>query len=153
MRRINIFTVELVKESGKLYDLENVVIKSPEDGYKVVEKVFDLSGKTKEHFGILSLSTKGQVIGAHIIHIGGLNVSIVGARDIFQQAILNNAHSIILFHNHPSGIPTPSPEDISVTERMIAGGNILGIDVIDHLIIGHDTFTSLREKGYMDEKK
>ena len=149
MKRINIFTVKLVKESGKLYDLENTFIKSPENAYEAIEKVFDLNSKTKEHFGILTLSTKNQIIGAHIIHIGGLNISIVQMREVFQQAILNNAASILCFHNHPSGDPTPSPEDISITERLMESGKILGIDVLDHLTIGDKRFISLREKGHM----
>lgn len=149
MKRINIFTVKLVKESGKLYDLENTIVRSPETAYEAIEKVFDLSGKTKEHFGIFTLSTKNQIIGAHIIHIGGLNVSIVQMREVFQQAILNNACGIICFHNHPSGNPAPSPEDIDITKRLMESGRILGIDVLDHLIIGDNRFTSLREKGHM----
>ena len=149
MKRINIFTVELVKDSAKLYDLDDTVVRSPEDAYKAVEKVFNLSSKTKEHFGIFTLSTKNKIIGAHIIHIGSLNASIVHPREVFQQAILNNASAIVLFHNHPSGVPTPSPEDIEVTNRLVEGGKILGIDVLDHLIIGEGKFISLKEKGYL----
>ena len=149
MKRINIFTVELIKENGKLYDLEDAIVKSPDHAYDIIEKVFNLSAKPKEYFGMLSLSTKNKVMGAHIIHIGSVNASIVSARDVFQQALLNNATSIIVFHNHPSGNTNPSPEDIDVTKRLVNAGDVLGITVVDHLIIGHNEYLSLKTKGYM----
>ena len=148
MKRINVYTVELVRESAKLYDLENAIIKSPDDGYNIIEKVLSLSTKTKEHFGMLSLNTKNRVIGVHTLHIGSVNASICSPRDAFQQALLNNASSIVIFHNHPSGSTVPSKEDIDVTTRFYEAGKMIGIEVLDHLIIGEYNFISLREKGY-----
>lgn len=148
MKRINIYTVALVKEKGGLYDLESTMIKSPHTAHEVIEKVLALGSKTKEHFGIITLSTKNQVLGIHVIHIGSLNASIVHPREIFQAAILNNAASIIAFHNHPSGITDPSPEDIEATTRLYEAGKIIGIELLDHLIIGHHKMISLKDKGY-----
>lgn len=146
--RINIYTVELVKESAKVYNLDKFV-RSPEDAYVIVEDVLSLSTKTKEHFVMMSLNTKNDVIGLHTIHVGSVNSSIVHPRDVLQQAILNNASSFMVFHNHPSGNPTPSPEDIEVTKRLVDAGQIMGIELLDHIIIGTGKFVSLKEKGYM----
>lgn len=148
MKRINVYTVELVKEKGGLYDLESTQIKSPQHAADIINAVLSLNTKPKEYFAILTLSTKNKVLGVHTIHIGSLNASIVHPREVFQPAILNNAASIIAFHNHPSGVLVPSPEDIEVTERLHEAGKILGIEVLDHIIIG-DGYISLKEKGYL----
>lgn len=145
--RINVYSVELVRESTKIYDVSRQ-IKCPEDAYHMIEEIFHLSAKTKEHFGMLSLNVKNQVIGAHLLHVGTLNASIVHPRDVFQQALLNNAASLMIFHNHPSNNTTPSPEDIEVTKRLQEAGVIMGIELLDHLIVGEHTFTSLKERGY-----
>lgn len=147
MKRINVYTVELVKEKGGLYDLENTRITSPDEAHEIIEKVFSLSKKPKEHFGILTLSTKNTVLGAHIIHIGSLNASIVHPREVYQMAILNNSAGIIAFHNHPSGSLEASPEDIEVTKRLYEAGKIIGIDLMDHLIIGRNGVLSMKTKG------
>lgn len=149
-RRINVFTVKLVKESGKLYELDTKTVRSPRDGADIIKTVLNTDELPNEHFIMLSLSTKNEVIGFHTIFVGSLNASIVHPREIFQQALLNNAASIIVAHNHPSGDPTPSPEDINVTGRLVEAGKILGIELLDHLILGHgDKFVSLKEKGYL----
>jgi len=81
--------------------------------------------------------------------MGSLNASIVHPREVFRAAIKCSSASIICAHNHPSGDPTPSPEDISLTQRLLQAGEIVGIDVLDHLIIGDSSFVSLKEKGHM----
>lgn len=146
--RINIYSVELVRESAKVYDLDKV-INSPERAYDVIEEVLKLSSKTKEHLVMMSLNTKNEVVGLHTIHIGSVNASIVHPREILQQAILNNATSFMIFHNHPSGDPSPSREDIDVTKRLAEAGTIIGIQLLDHIIIGTNRFVSLKEKGYV----
>lgn len=149
-RRINVFTVKLVKESGKLYELDTKIVRGPRDGADIIKTVLNTDELPNEHFIMLSLSTKNEVIGFHTIFVGTLNASIVHPREIFQQALLNNAASIIVAHNHPSGDPTPSQEDIQVTRRLVEAGKILGIELLDHLILGHgDKFVSLKEKGYL----
>ena len=146
MKRITRYSVELVKDKAALYDLESKRIKSPEDAYTIFEQVFSLSTKPAEHFVMLCLSTKNEVIGAHTLHIGTINMSVVGIREIFQRALLNNASSIMVAHNHPSNDTTPSPEDLAVTDRIVKAGKLIGVDVIDHLVIGEYGFTSIREK-------
>lgn len=146
--RINVYTVELVRESAKVYDLDKV-INSPSNAVDVIESVLSLSTKTKEHLVMMSLNTKNEVVGVHTIHIGSVNASVVHPREVFQQAILNNATSIMMFHNHPSGNSQPSQEDIHVTRRFVEAGKILGIGLLDHIVIGCGEYTSLKEKGYL----
>ncbi|OXS67536.1 DNA repair protein RadC [Lysinibacillus sp. KCTC 33748] len=97
---------------------------------------------------VLFLNVKNQIIHRKTIFIGSLNASIVHPREIYREAVKRSAASIICAHNHPSGVPTPSDEDIEVTRRILEAGYIIGIDLIDHLIIGDHQFISLKEKGY-----
>jgi DNA repair protein RadC len=104
---------------------------------------------TQEHFVCLYLNTKNQVLHKRTIFIGSLNASIVHPREIFKEAFRRSAASIICLHNHPSGDPAPSKEDIEVTKRLVECGKIIGIDLLDHLIIGEHKYVSLKEKGYL----
>ncbi|WP_341323410.1 JAB domain-containing protein [Solibacillus sp. FSL H8-0523] len=146
MKKITRYYVELVKDKTALYDLESKRIRTPQDGYKIIEEVFSLSSKPNEHFVMLCLNTKNEVIGAHTLHIGTINMSVVGVRDVFQSALLNNASSIMLGHNHPSQDVTASPEDLKMTQRLTDAGRLMGVPVIDHVIVGESNFTSLREQ-------
>lgn len=101
----------------------------------------------KEHFRILLLDTKNQIISTEEISIGTLNVSIVHPRDVFKAAIKRNSNSMILIHNHPSGDPTPSNEDVSITNRLVDAGSLIGIKVLDHIIIGDNRYISFKEKN------
>lgn len=101
----------------------------------------------KEHFNIALLDTKNQVLSVENISIGTLNASIVHPRDVFSMAIKKNANSIILLHNHPSGDPQPSSEDINITHRLVDVGNLVGIKVLDHIIIGDNRYISFKEKN------
>ncbi|WP_353096650.1 DNA repair protein RadC [Tissierella praeacuta] len=101
----------------------------------------------KEHFRVLLLDTKNQIIATEEISVGTLNVSIVHPRDVFKAAIKRNSNSMILIHNHPSGDPTPSNEDINVTNRLVDAGNLIGIKVLDHIIIGDNRYISFKEKN------
>jgi len=101
----------------------------------------------KEYLKAILLDTKNQVISIENISVGSLNASIVHPREFFNPAIRRSSASIILAHNHPSGDPTPSREDIGVTERLVKAGKILGIGVVDHVIFGNGIFVSLKEKG------
>jgi len=100
----------------------------------------------KEHFKVVLLNTKNQIISIEEISIGNLNSSIVHPREVFNIAIKRSANSIILVHNHPSGDSTPSKEDISITHRLIDAGNIIGIKVLDHIIIGDNNYVSLKQR-------
>lgn len=144
-KRINIVSLKLVKESSLLYKERSV--RSPEDGYQLM-KLF-LADKDREYFIVASLDTKNQPLSINVCHIGSLNASIVHPREVMKSAILSNAASIIVGHNHPSGLPEPSKEDIEVTRRLAETGKIIGIDVLDHIIVGDESFISLKEKGYL----
>lgn len=101
----------------------------------------------KEHFRIVLLDTKNQIIVTEEISVGTLNASIVHPRDVFKAAIKRNSNSMILIHNHPSGDPSPSNEDINITNRLIDAGNLIGIKVLDHIIIGDNRYISFKEKN------
>jgi len=103
----------------------------------------------QEHFIAMFLNTKNQVIHRQTIFIGSLNASIVHPREVYKEAVKRSAASVICAHNHPSGDPTPSQEDIHVTRRLTECGKMLGIELLDHLVIGDRNFVSLKEKGYL----
>ncbi|REK55765.1 MAG: hypothetical protein C6P36_11380 [Geobacillus sp.] len=139
--------IELGRRIHHLVNNDRYVIRSPEDGAKYVME--DMRFLSQEHFVAIYLNTKNQVIYRKTIFIGSLNASIVHPREVFKEAIKRSAASIICAHNHPSGDPTPSREDIDVTKRLAECGRIIGIELLDHLIIGDQKFVSLKEKGYM----
>lgn len=140
--------VELEKEvSMNCPDLVSV-IRSPEDAAAVGKGFMRIHENPEEYMYMICMNTKNRIIGVFEISHGNVNSSIVGVREIFQKALLANAVSILLMHNHPSGDPTPSREDIEVTRRICEAGRILGIQVLDHIIIG-DQYSSLKEKGHM----
>lgn len=103
----------------------------------------------KEHFVILHLDTKHCVIGEETVSMGSLDASIVHPREIFKSAVKRSASAILCVHNHPSGDPTPSPEDIAVTQRLHQAGKLLGIDVLDHIVVGDGRFISIQSQGHM----
>ncbi len=103
----------------------------------------------KEHFQVLFLNTKNQLLGKKVVSIGSLNASIVHPRELFRESIRYGSAAVILVHNHPSGDPTPSQEDLTMTRRVAEGGRLLGIEVLDHVIIGDNRFVSLKERGLM----
>jgi len=102
-----------------------------------------------ECFKVLLLNTKNEIIAIHTVSIGTINSSLVDAREVFKPAIKRGAASVAFAHNHPSGNPTPSETDIEVTTRLIDAGKLLGVNVIDHIIIGDGVFTSLRQERLM----
>lgn len=143
-KRVDIVSVKLVKESSMLYKQRRV--RSPQDSYELFRDY--LGDVDREHFVVACLDTKNQPTNISTVHIGSLNASIVHPREVLKTAILSNAASIICCHPHPSGDPTPSPEDIEITERLAAACNLLSIELLDHIIMGDNTFISLKEKGY-----
>ncbi|MCM3393955.1 MULTISPECIES: RadC family protein [Cytobacillus] len=139
--------VEIGRRISTLTYDDRYTIRSPEDGANYV--MHDMRFLSQEHFVCLYLNTKNQVLHKKTIFIGSLNASIVHPREVFKEAFRRSAASIICIHNHPSGDPTPSREDIEVTKRLAESGKIIGIEVLDHLIIGENKFVSLKEKGYL----
>ncbi|MGD9933282.1 MAG: DNA repair protein RadC [Dehalococcoidia bacterium] len=106
-------------------------------------------GKTKEELFVIALDTRGRMLGAPARVHGAVNSVPARAIDVFREAIVNEAISILLVHNHPSGDPRPSPADLTVTKELAAAGKLLGIDVIDHVIIGAGVYLSFREQSYV----
>jgi DNA repair protein RadC len=144
-KRINIVSLKLVKESSLLYKERS--IRSPEDGYQLMRQF--LGDLDREAFIVIGLDTKNQPTAINICHIGSLNASIVHPREVLKTVILSNAASFMVGHNHPSGNSSPSREDVEVTKRLAEAGKILGIDLLDHIIVGDEEFVSLKEKGYL----
>lgn len=107
----------------------------------------DLASLKQEHFIALYLNTKNQIINEHLVSKGTLNASLVHPREVFNPAVKASANSVILVHNHPSGDPTPSKEDETVTKNLVDAGELLGISILDHIVIGNNEFISLRETG------
>lgn len=104
-------------------------------------------GRPVEQFGVVLLDTKHRVLRTSLLSVGTLDASIVHPREVFREAASGGAAAIIVFHNHPSGDPRPSPEDVALTRRLIRAGEMMGIDVLDHVIIAENRFHSLRDAG------
>lgn len=133
------------------YEVKRTLIKErpTENPMSSPNAIYDLfkdyfSGLTREHFEVLHLDTKNKVIGKEVISIGTLDATVVHARDIFKSAIIQNSASIILMHNHPSGDPNPSRDDLKTSEKIKSVGEIVGIKVLDHIIFG-DYFYSMKQ--------
>ncbi|MBH5317158.1 DNA repair protein RadC [Paenibacillus sp. GSMTC-2017] len=124
-----------------------VTVRKPQDAADYVME--DLRYLKKEHFVCLFLNTKNHIIARETLSMGTLNSSLVHPREVFRAAIKCSSASIICAHNHPSGDPTPSPEDISLTKRLAEAGQLVGIEVLDHLVIGDGRFVSLKEQGHL----
>ena len=130
----------LVKESSK----EPIV--TPEDVWRLCS---DLSNLAQESFHVLLLNVKNQLINRHMISLGLVDASMVHAREVMRSAIIESASAIVLVHNHPTGDPTPSAEDIRITKHLIEAGKTVDIKIVDHIIIGrgNKAFLSMREEG------
>lgn len=122
-------------------------IRSPRDAADLLME--QLRYLQKEHFVCLFLNTKNHVIAQETLSMGSLNAAIVHPREVFRAAIKCSSASLICAHNHPSGDPTPSPEDIKLTKRLLEAGDIVGIEVLDHVVIGDGKFVSLKEQGFI----
>jgi len=124
---------------------DRFVVRSPADVAQLL--MAEMSHLEQEHFRVLYLDTRNRLLGSETVYVGSLNASHIRVSEVFREAVKRNCASIIVAHNHPSGDPTPSPEDVEVTRQLVAAGNLLDIEVLDHLIIGQQRFVSLRERG------
>ncbi len=140
--------LELAKRVATSDGVVHHIIKSANDVNNLIME--EMRYLKKEIFKALLLDTKNQVIKIVDVSVGSLNSSIVHPREVFSEAIKYGSNSIIFVHNHPSGDPTPSTEDIQTTQRLENAGNILGIKVLDHIIVGDGRFVSFKEKGLMN---
>ena len=137
----------LVKDGSRPATMEKTIMSS-KDIYLLATKTLQayFSGHDREEFVIIGLDGKNRMQFLNSVSMGCLTSSIVHPREVFKAAILGNAVSLILCHNHPSGDPTPSPEDIEITKRLVAAGDLLGIKVLDHVIIGEKEYISFADK-------
>lgn len=142
-KRVDIVAIKMVKESSLLY--KNRKILCSRDAYEFGRTFIE--DADREKLIVCCLDIKCQPTTVNVVSIGNLNSSIVHPREVFKVAILSNAASILLFHNHPSGDPTPSNEDMKITNRLHECGKMLGIGLVDHIIIGASNYVSLKDKG------
>lgn len=139
--RVGIIHLEMVKDGRSLYGMGR--FHNATEAVETVRPLFDRADR--EMMIVMSLDAKNTPIAVEITAVGGIDNCIVDVRNIFKHAIMSNASSIICFHNHPSGIPEPSEDDKAITRRIKEAGNLLGILLLDHIIIGDDTYYSLEE--------
>lgn len=144
-KRVDIVSLKMIKESSILYG--NRRIGSPNEALEIFKDL--LENSDREKLIVCCLNSKNEPTNISIVSIGSLNSSIVHPREVFKTAVISNAASILIAHNHPSGDTTPSKEDINITERIRQSGDIIGIKLLDHLIIGEGKYLSLKEEGYL----
>ena len=149
MNKISILNLRVVKEREVNYNAGLwLKVTQPENILDIAIDGLRLHEQAEESFYICTLDTKNQVTGIFEVSRGSLNASIVHPREVFKRALVQNANSIICIHNHPSGDPTPSREDISTTNRLVEAGNLLGVSVLDHIIIGDEQkYVSLKQRN------
>jgi DNA repair protein RadC len=124
---------------------DRYIVRSPADVAQLL--MAEMSHLEQEHFRVLYLDTRNRLLGSDTVYVGSLNASHIRVGEVFRDAIKRNCAAIIVAHNHPSGDPTPSPEDVEVTRQLVTAGDLLDIEVLDHLVIGQQRFISLRERG------
>lgn len=145
-KRIQVVSLRMVRESASIL-YPGRVIQSANDAAELFRQY--IGDFDRESFCILCLNTKNEPTALHQVSTGSLNASLVHPRETFKLAILANSASIIACHNHPSGQPNPSNEDVELTERLQDSGSLLGIELLDHIILGHGNFVSMKERGLM----
>ncbi|MGW8958844.1 JAB domain-containing protein [Paenibacillus sp. NPDC055715] len=145
-KRVEIITLRIVREKTSLL-YPNRTISSPQDAVGLFRSF--IGDYDREAFCILCLNTKNEPTALHQVSCGTLNTLLVHLRETYKLAVLANSASIIAYHNHPSGTPVPSSEDVSTTLRLRDAGLLLGIELLDHVILGDKTFISMKEEGLM----
>lgn len=141
--------MELVKEASRNYKDTPTALNNPDKVYQQIERIINPSELSEEEFWVMCLDVKNKNIGNFRTSKGTIDCTVVHPREVFKGAILLNSANIILTHNHPTGNPTPSEEDIELTKRLVECGELLGIKVLDHIITGDGVFHSLREHSQM----
>ena len=139
--------LELGRRMAKTRMEEQALIRRPQDAAMLVME--SMRYYKREHFVCLFLNIKNKVLAQETISIGTLDASLVHPREVFRAAIRHGCASVICIHNHPSGDPTPSHEDIAITRRLMEAGELVGIEVLDHIVIGDKRYVSLKEQGHM----
>ena len=139
--------LELGRRLASLAPLDRMAVRTPDDVAALLLPRFRY--ESRESFVAVLLSTKNHVLKTPVISVGSLNASIVHPRELFREAINASAAAVIVAHNHPSGDPTPSPEDVSLTRKLVEAGKILDIPVLDHVVLGDGKYVSFKEKGIL----
>jgi DNA repair protein RadC len=124
---------------------ERPQVKSPADVANLL--MLEMGFLDQEHLRVVLLDTKNRVLGMPTIYIGSLNTSVLRVAELFREPIKANCAAVIIVHNHPSGDPTPSPEDVRITQQIVEAGKLLDVEVLDHLVIGQQRYVSLKERG------
>jgi len=137
--------LELASRLAAEHPEERLQIRSPRDVFNLLQ--LEMGALEQEQLRVVLLDTKNRVLAVRIVYIGSANMTAVRVGEVFKDAIRENATALIVVHNHPSGDPAPSPEDIRVTQAMREGGKVLDIEVLDHVVIGQRGFVSLKERG------
>jgi len=137
--------VELGRRTLKRAPAARLPLRTPSEAAAYLMPTF--GSRAVEHFGVVLLDTKHRVLRTTLLAMGTLNATVIEPRDVFREAALGGAAAIVVFHNHPSGDPQPSPDDVELTRRLVAAGVLMGIDVVDHLILGDVRYCSFKETG------
>ncbi len=138
--------LELGRRFISLAPEERIIISTPQDAANLVTG--EMGTLDQEHLRVILLNTRNEVLSTHEIYVGNVNSSVVRPAEVFRPAVRNNAPSLIVVHNHPSGNPAPSDDDIAITKDLVASGKLLGIEVLDHLIVGSGhRYVSMNENG------
>jgi DNA repair protein RadC len=139
--------VEIGRRVLAVRPAERVQITSPRDAARYLMPEY--SARPVEQFGVVLLDTRHRVLRTSILSVGSLDGTSIQPREVFRQALLASAAALVLFHNHPSGDPGPSRDDVDLTKRLVAAGHLMGVSVIDHVVLGDGRYCSLKESGYL----
>ncbi|MGN7457492.1 JAB domain-containing protein [Paenibacillus pasadenensis] len=145
MHHIPVVAIKQVRVSSWIHPVK--FVRRVKDAATLLQSL--IGDADREHFVILLMDTKNQIVGIQTVSTGTLNQALVHPREVFKAAILANASGIICAHNHPSGVLEPSIEDLTVTKRLVEAGELIGIEVMDHIIVSEDSYHSMREYGQM----
>lgn len=143
------FTVRDSSNPERNHHPRRASARSSEDIYRLALEIYKGLDTDKEHFVILTLTIKNKINGLKVVSTGSLTASLVHPREVYTAALELRAAALIFIHNHPSGDPAPSPEDMEITKRLKEVGDIMGIRVLDHVILGHDRFYSFSDRGIL----
>lgn len=149
MKKLQIYEVKLHRQRAKLFDGMELRLTSTMKAASALKKIFNIEEWHNERFGFIAMDSGNEAIGIHIISEGTINETAIYLREIATRALLNNARSVILFHNHPGSTLTPSNADLVATNKVKKGLELFGITLLDHIILTHNNHLSFGDKGYL----
>ena len=144
----NLPIIKLIKEKTGVYHDGRKGVNNPDILYELGKQVLsEYINEDREAFAVILLNAKLKPVGYYVVSTGTLNQSLIHPREVYKKAIIASAYAVMLLHNHPSGDTSPSNEDIQVTQRLVEAGELVGIEVLDHVIVGDDNYYSFKEHG------